>query len=108
MTALLDSIIGLGVAHAAVPAANNQVFTIQNGTPTTVEGLANQLLSLLTGLAYPIAFICLVYTAYLLITAGGKADAWTTAKKNILNLTIGIFLIVFAAIMVRFVTHLFR
>lgn len=78
-----------------------------NGPKTTAGDIANGILSLLTSLAYPLAFLALLYTAYILVSSLGKPEAYTTAKKNITYVVIGIFLIVFAVAMVRFVTGLF-
>ncbi len=90
------------VAHAA-----DIVAIPATGRPADVPDLFNKLLDILVRLAYPLAFIALLYTAYILITSAGKPEAYVTAKKNITYLVIGIFLILFAVIFVRFVTRLF-
>lgn len=104
---LVTTITGLEVVRAAETSAS-QIFTIPSGNITTFPLLANRILDLLTAIAYPLAFLSLVYSAYLLITAGGKPEAWTTTKKNLLNLCIGVFLISFASIFVRLVVNLFK
>jgi len=104
MNPFFTLLLGIGTAHA-----DDAVLTIPGpGTVTTVPDLFNRALDLLTFAAYPLGFLCLLFCAWLLLTSAGKPEAWTTAKTNLLNLVLGIFLIVFAAIIVRFITHLFR
>jgi hypothetical protein len=74
----------------------------------TVETLANNILDLLIWAAYPLAFLAFVYTSYLLIISMGKPEAYATAKKHILWVITGIFLIIFANIILGFIMGLFN
>jgi hypothetical protein len=68
---------------------------------TGIAALANRVVDTLSSLAYPLAFAAIVYTAYVLITAGSSPDGWTKAKKNISYIVIGFFLIFGAVLFVR-------
>lgn len=97
------------VAHAAasdlfqIPAPGGQKLAPNDVLPYVL----NLVLSQLVSFAYPLGFICLLYCAYILITSAGKPEAYTKAKQNVTYLAIGIFLIVFAVVFLRFVTGLF-
>jgi hypothetical protein len=100
----ISHLISTSIAHAAAPAAD-QLGAVPQGAITSdakngVTELASRLLNDLLFLAYPLSFAAVVYSAYLLISSAGNPDAWTKAKKNITNLVIGIFFIVFASILV--------
>ena len=71
------------------------------GIPTTIPELFQFALKYLTALAYPLAFAAILYTAYLLIMSGGKPDGFATVKKNIVFVTTGLFLIIFAVIICK-------
>jgi len=75
-----------------------------NALPTN---LANHILDFLTRVAYPLAFLGILYCAYLLLTSMGSADAWTKAKKNITYIMTGILLILFAVIIFNIVNRIF-
>lgn len=74
---------------------------------TGIQALANRILQIIIVFAYPLAFIAIVYSAYQLITSMGKPDAYASAKKNITYVFIGIFLVIFAGIIVRFFISVF-
>ena len=67
-------------------------------TPTTgnaiAGAIANRVVEILLFLLLPIAVVGIIYTAYQLITSNGKPDVYEKAKKNLIGLLIGIFLIV--------------
>lgn len=69
--------------------------------------LADYILSVLTYLAYPLGFAAIVYSAYILVSSSGSPDAYAKAKKNVTYLVIGVFLIVFAIIIVNFIIGFF-
>lgn len=76
-----------------------------DGNPA-INILAHNLLSLLIVIATPIALAALLYTGYILITSAGKPEAYKKAKQNLGFVVVGIFLIVFATTIVRFVVSL--
>jgi len=90
-------LVGTALADTASQSLNG---SIQTGTVTSAADLANRLQSVLTLLAWPLAFAAVLYTAYILLTAGGTPDGWTKAKKNLVNVLIGFFLIFAANIFV--------
>lgn len=57
----------------------------------------NRVLEILLMIALPVAIIAVIYTAYQLITSNGKPDVMEKAKKNLITLVIGIFLVTAAA-----------
>jgi hypothetical protein len=69
--------------------------------------LATRIYHILTNLAYPLAFVGIIYSAYLLLTSMGSPEAYAKTKKNIIYITTGIALIVFTAILFRFVQGFF-
>lgn len=84
------------------------IFNLPTGLATgDVPGLFNGILDIFIALAYPFAFVAILYTSYILISSSGKPEAYNTAKKNLLMVFTGIFLIVFAVVFVRFITRLF-
>lgn len=95
--------------HAASNVVDITGGVLQKGKDGLVSPglIVNGVLGLITSLAYPLAFLAILYSAYILISSVGKPEAFTTAKKNISFLLIGIFLIVFAAAFVRFITGIF-
>ena len=68
--------------------------------------LVNRIIDLMISLAYPLAFFAILFIAYTLITSAGNPDAYVKSKKYIGYLVVGIFLIVFAVLGVRFVVGL--
>jgi formate/nitrite transporter FocA (FNT family) len=77
------------------------------GAGSGAHDIADRALKLLLAFAYPIAFIGIVYTAYQLITSAGKPEPYAAAKKNLTYLVTGIFIITFAAVIVRFFINIF-
>ena len=90
--------------------AADQIVTIpanpldpSGANPSAQVGqLVNHILNGLLAVGYPLAFLSMVVSAYLLISSQGKPDAYTKARKNLTYLCIGIFLIVAATALVRF------
>ena len=85
----------IAVAHAADPTLPNiPQSAIDETAGTGVTILLNRIVDTLTFFAYPLALAGLLYSAYLLITSFGNPDAYAKAKKNVIFLLTGIFLIV--------------
>ena len=84
---------------------------VGSGAPTAnnaVAAVLNRIAELMLVIAIPLAIIGVIYAAIALIRAAGKPDGYTNAKKYLLAVTTGIFLIVFAVIIVRLVYNLFQ
>lgn len=74
-----------------------------------VANFFNRIAEILLVVALPLAAFGLLYfIAAGLIQGGGKPEAWASAKKNFMYIVIGIFIIVFAVVLVRLVTNLFK
>ena len=73
-----------------------------------VQALGDRILQILVDLAYPLAIICIIYTAYILISSSNSPDGYTKAKKNITYLIIGVFLIIFASVFVNIAIGFFK
>ena len=85
----------IAVARAADPNLPNIPQSAINDTAGSgVTILLNRIVEALTFLAYPLALAGLLYSAYLLITSFGSPDAYNKAKKNVIFILTGIFLIV--------------
>jgi hypothetical protein len=82
--------------------------TYSGSANANVAAFLNRIATLLLTLAIPLAIIGVIYAAYALITANGKPDGYAKAKKYLLAVATGIFIIVFAAIMVRLSYNLFK
>jgi hypothetical protein len=92
----------VGTAQAANPDLSTlPQGNLSNAANSGVGALANRIIDTLSFLAYPLAFAAIVYTAYVLITAGNSPDGWTKAKKNVSFILIGFFLIFGAIIFIR-------
>lgn len=83
-------------------------LTGNNDPNSFLPALANRIADILTFLAYPLAFIGLVYSVYLLIANSGNPDALKTTKKNIGYIALGIFLLLFTIIIFNFVAAVFK
>ena len=94
----------IGTAHAAASNNLNDLPTVNvlNGSPTP-DSIANNFASFLLWLAWPLGSIAIFYTAYLLVTSGGKPDAMEKGKKNLIYLVSGLALIIFAVVILRVV-----
>ena len=68
----------------------------------------NRIAEILLTVAIPLAIIGVIYAAFALITAAGKPDGYVKAKKYLLAVTTGIFVIVFAALLVKLSYNLFQ
>lgn len=97
------SFLGYWFLPAIAQAADVQIKLPVTTSPNTIPELFQRALQFLTALAYPLAFLAILYTAFLLIMAGGKPDGYAAVKKNIVYITIGLFLIIFAVIMMKLV-----
>lgn len=75
---------------------------------TTFADVANHILNLMLAIALPLAFVAILYSAFILLTSGGKPEAYAQVKKNVIYLLTGFFLIIFSTIILRFVLTLFR
>lgn len=95
-------------AHAADSVPVIQQTSIAADANTGVSSLANFVIALLTNLAYPLAFVAIIYTAYIFITSMGKPDAYEKGKKNIVYLVIGLGLIIFSTIFIRLLVGFFK
>ena len=56
----------------------------------SICGLIKQILAFILAIGMPIAAFFLVYAGFLFVTARGNPGALTTAKKNLLNVVLGI------------------
>jgi hypothetical protein len=70
--------------------------------------IADQILHILTFLAYPIAFIGIIYSAYFLLFANDKPESFTKTKNNLIYMIIGFLLILVAALLVNWLGGLFN
>ena len=92
----------IGTAYAANPSLTGlPQGPLDNSAGTGLTALANRIVDTLSFLAYPLAFAAIVYTAYVLITAGNSPDGWTKAKKNISYIVIGFFLVFGAVLFIK-------
>jgi hypothetical protein len=73
-----------------------------------LPALANRAADILTFLAYPIAFIGIIYSVYMLVANSGNPDALKTTKKNIGYIAGGIFLLIFTIFIFNFVVTIFN
>jgi hypothetical protein len=73
-----------------------------------IPEIANRIASLLTFLAYPVAFVGIVYSVFQLIANSGNPDALKTTKKNIGYIAGGIFIMIFALVIFNFISSLFK
>jgi hypothetical protein len=69
--------------------------------------LANRLADIIAALAYPLAFIGIVYSVYLLIVNSGSPDALKKTKQNIIYIAVGIFILLTASIIIGFMRRIF-
>ncbi len=74
----------------------------------TLPEIANRIASILTFLAYPLAFIGIVYSVFLLIAHSDSPDAFKTTKKNIGYIAGGIFIIIFSVFIFNFIALVFN
>lgn len=77
-----------------------------NGNASIAGQLANRIVQTLEAVAYPLAIAGIVYSAYVLITSVGNPDALKTAKKNIMYILTGVFLVVFALSIVNAIRYI--
>jgi hypothetical protein len=68
----------------------------------------NRVAEILLVLAIPLAIMGIIFTASTLIQAAGKPDGYVKAKKMLLYIVTGIFIIVFAAVFIRLSYSLFQ
>jgi len=73
-----------------------------------IAAFLNRIASLLLAVAIPLAIVGVVYAAIALIQASGKPDGYTKARKNLMYVVTGIFLLVFSALIVRWSYNLFQ
>lgn len=73
-----------------------------------LPALANRLAQIITFIAYPAAFIGILWSVYMLLANSGNPDALKTTKKNIGYIALGIFLLVFTAIIFNFISAAFH
>ncbi len=96
---------------AAAGLINLPIGDIRGGNtdPNAIlPAIANRLADIMSAIAYPLAFVGLVYTVYLLIANSDNPDALKTTKKNIINIAGGIFLLVFSVIFFNIVANIFK
>lgn len=94
---IASAFFGLSLPTGKIDASPNSI-------PST---LAVRIYHLLTDLAYPLAFVGIIYSAYLLATSMGNPEGYAKTKKNIIYITTGIALILFTAVIFRFVQSFF-
>lgn len=95
-TLAADSIIGTGG------------FTgpLDTKAGTGIVALAERIYQLFIAVAYPLAFIALLYVSYTLITSAGNPEGYAKAKKQMIYVITGIFLIVFSTVLINLVIGL--
>jgi hypothetical protein len=76
--------------------------------PGFLPSIGERIVALLLFFAYPLAFIGLLYSAYLLIVSAGKPEGYNNAKKNITFIITGIFIIVFTTALINIVVSIFK
>jgi hypothetical protein len=92
----------------SLPALNFQSGSVTDTSAGTgLSTLINHILDLLIAAAWPLAFIGIVYSAYILITSAGKVEAYAAVKKNVTFILTGILVIVLGLYGVRFIITLF-
>lgn len=105
MTNKLKTTLRLAVASGFF---NLPTGTFDNSKPNGIlPEIANRVATFLQIMAWPLAFVGLIYSAYILISSAGNPDAWTKAKKNVGYIATGIFLLVFTVIIFNFFSGLF-
>ena len=99
----------ISTAYAqGLPGLNLQTGPLGSTEPGTgLAVLANRILDTLLAVAWPLAFIGILYSAYILISSAGKVEAYTTAKKNIGYLFIGITVIILGLYVIRGIIGIF-
>jgi hypothetical protein len=97
---------GLALSLINLPKASE--ITGNSDPNTFLPALANRLALILTYLAYPLAFIGVVYSAYLLLANSGNPDAQKMVKKNIGYIATGIFLLVLTIVIFNFFARVFQ
>lgn len=106
MSAFLFKLLSIATAHAADKSILNlPTGALDPGAGTGVDALVARILDTLLAFGYPLAFISILVSSYVLISGSGKPDAYTKVRKNLLYLCTGTILIVFATIIVRFVVN---
>jgi heme/copper-type cytochrome/quinol oxidase subunit 2 len=103
---MIQKLLAIPVAKAAGIGADTGIL---NGSdPNAAAGeFLNHIVDILLMLAIPLAIIAVAFAAYSLIRSQGKPEGYANAKKYLIYVVIGIFLIVFAGILVRTVYSLF-
>ncbi len=71
-------------------------LTVKTGSQGTVSGLMTSIVGWVGAIAGILAFIYLVYSGIIYITAGGNPDAAKKGQQGIINAIIGIIIIIFA------------
>ncbi len=77
-------------------AADLPAIVPKNSTSTDVESLFSNLVTILSVIAGILAFIYLVYSGILYLTAAGNPDAAKKGQQGLINAVIGIIIIVAA------------
>jgi|GEM_PF-6884246 len=97
------------IARAANDISLSKAPALSSGDANAnVAAFLNRIASLLLAVAIPLAVIGVIYAAVALIQSAGKPDAYTKAKKILLYVGTGIFLLVFAALLVQWSYNLFQ
>jgi len=105
MKAVIDWLIPR--AHA-VSFQWDSLIVPQTGRGTTVQSLADTVLTWIFTIAGILAVIYLVYAGIIYITAGGNPDAAKKGQQGIINAIIGIVIIVLAYVIVASVGTLLQ
>ena len=93
----------------ALSLSTTDANTLSEGrADAAVQVFFNHLAEILLTVALPLAFIAIVFAAYKLIVAQGNPDAYKNAKNVMMYVLLGIFFVVFAAIIVRFLYNLIK
>lgn len=84
-----------------------QSGALSNNANEAAGQFVNRIAELLIALAFPLAVASILYSVYTLLVSQGDPKAYEKVKKILIFMTLGIFLIVFAVVMVRTVYQLF-
>lgn len=101
------------VGAAALIDLNLPFGTLKNsagqepGPNEILPALANRIADILTFLAYPLAFIGLVYSIFMLVANSGNPEAFKATKKNIGYIFMGLFVLIFTILIFNFITSIF-
>jgi hypothetical protein len=94
---LAGGLLNLPTGSVADPSKPNEIL----------PSLAERIAEILLRIAYPLAFIGIIYSVYLLVVNSGNPDAFKTTKKNVGFIVTGILLLIFALFIFNKVVKIF-